>query len=49
MDPYLSTILKQAAVVGIAVGAVVALAYGIVQYSKLQHAMTLSMLPGQLS
>lgn len=49
MDPYLATIIKQAAVLGVAVGILVALAYGLVQYSKLQYAMTLNMVPGQLS
>lgn len=48
MDPYLLTILKQAAVLGIAVGAVVAIAYGMIQHSRLQHALTLNMTPGQL-
>ena len=48
MDPYLSTILKQAAVLGLAVGVMVALAYGLIQYSKLQYALSLNMLPGQL-
>jgi len=49
VDPYLATIIKQAAVLGVAVGILVALAYGLVQYSKLQYAMTLNMVPGQLS
>lgn len=48
MDPFVLTIIKQAALAGVAIGAVVALVYGFVQYSKLQHALTLNMLPGQL-
>jgi len=49
MDPYVSTIIKQAAAFGLAVGAVIALIYGYVQYSKYQYALTLNMVPGQLS
>jgi hypothetical protein len=48
MDPYLSTLLKQAAVLGIALGLVAAVLYAAVHYPKLQHAMSLNMIPGQL-
>jgi hypothetical protein len=48
MDPYVLTIMKQAAVLGLAVGAIVALAYGFIQYSKLQYALTLNMAPPQV-
>jgi hypothetical protein len=48
MDPYILTILKQAAVLGLAAGAAVALIYGLVQYSKLQYALTLNMTPPQV-
>lgn len=49
MDPFVSTIIKQAAVLGLAIGLAVALAYGFIQYAKLQHAMTLNVTPPQLS
>lgn len=49
MDPFLSTIIKQAVVLGVAAGAVIALIYGLVQYSKYQHALSLNLAPGQLS
>ena len=48
VDPFVSTIIKQAVAAGIAVGLLVALAYGLVQYSKLQYAISLNTLPGQL-
>jgi hypothetical protein len=48
MDPYVSTIIKQAAVFGLAAGILVALAYGFIQYSKLQHALTLNVTPPQV-
>lgn len=48
MDSYVSMIIKQGAVLGLAVGIVVALAYIAIQYPKLQYAMSLNMLPGQL-
>lgn len=48
MDPYLSTIIKQAVVLGAAIGIAVALVYGLMQYSKLQYTLSLNMLPGQL-
>ena len=48
MDPYLSTIIKQAAAWGLAAGAVIAFIYGYVQYSNYRHALTLNMIPGQL-
>ena len=48
MDPYVSTLLKQGAALGLAVGAAVALVYFAMQYSKLQYALSLNMLPGQL-
>jgi len=52
MDPFVSTIVKRSAVIGggfALAGLVVALAYGMIQYSNLQHAMKLNMLPSQLS
>jgi hypothetical protein len=39
MDRYLSTIVKQSAVLGAAIGIVLALVYGLMQYSKLQYAL----------
>ena len=48
MDPFVSTIIKQAAVLGIAVGILAALAYGLIQYSRLQYALTLNMVPPQV-
>lgn len=48
MDPYLATIIRQAAVLGVAVGVLVALAYGVYQYSRLQYALTLNMTPPQV-
>ena len=49
IDPYISTLLKQAAVFGLAVGVVVALVYFAAQYPKLQHAMTLNIVPPGIS
>jgi hypothetical protein len=49
MDPYLSTIIKQSVALGAVIGIAAALIYGLMQYSKLQYAMTLNMVPGQLS
>lgn len=49
MDPFVSTIVKQPIALGLAAGFVVGLGYFLVQCSKLQHAMSLNMLPGQLS
>ena len=49
MDPYVSTIVKQSFLLGVAIGIVAALIYGLVQYSKLQYALSLTMIPGQLS
>ena len=49
VDPFVLTIVKQAAVLGAAAGLLVALAYGLIRYSQLQYALTLNMVPGQLS
>jgi hypothetical protein len=49
MDSYVSTIVKQSLLLGVAIGIVAALIYGLVQYSKLQYALSLNMIPGQLS
>ena len=52
MDPFVATIVKKSALIvgGFALaGLAVALIYGLAQYSSLQHAMTLNMVPGQLS
>lgn len=48
MDPYVLTIIKQAALLGLAIGAIVALACGYIQYNKLQYALTLNMTPPQV-
>lgn len=48
MDPFVSTLAKQGAVLGLAVGILVGAVFFAVQYSNLQHAMSLNMLPGQL-
>jgi hypothetical protein len=52
MDPFIATIVKQSALVvlGFATaGLLVALAYGLYQYSQLQHALTLNTVPAPLS
>jgi len=52
MDPFVATIVKKSALVAggfLLAGIVVALIYGMTQYSNLQHTMTLKMVPGQLS
>jgi hypothetical protein len=52
MDPYVSTIVKKSALIagGFALaGVTFALFYGLMQYLNLQHAMTLNMMPSQLS
>lgn len=48
MDPYVATLLRQAAVLGLAVGLVAAAIYFAVQYPKLQYALTLNMRPSQV-
>ena len=48
MDPFVATIIKKSALIALA-GLAVALIYGLAQYSSLQRAMTLNMIPGQLS
>jgi hypothetical protein len=48
MDPFVLTIVKQAAALGAAFGFLVALAYGLIKYSSLQYALTLNMVPSQL-
>jgi hypothetical protein len=51
MDPYVATIVKECAAIAgafLAAGLLVAFVYGLVQHSKLQHAMTLNMVPPQL-
>ncbi len=51
MDPFVATIVKKSALIigGFALaGLGVALIYGMLQYSNLQHAMTLKMTPPQL-
>jgi hypothetical protein len=45
MDPFVATLLRQAAVLGLAVGLFAAALYFAVQYPKLQHALTLNMTP----
>jgi hypothetical protein len=49
MDPFVSTLARQAALLGLAAGIVVAVVFFAIQYPKLQHAMSLNMIPGQLS
>lgn len=52
MDPFVAPIIKGSALIvgGFAiVGLLVALAYGLYQYTQLQHALTLNMVPQQLS
>lgn len=52
MDPYLETIIKKSALIagGFALaGLLFAAIYGMVQYANLQYAMTLEMMPSQLS
>jgi len=52
MDPFVATIVKKSVLVAggfLLAGIVVALVYGMTQYSSLQHTMTLNMTPGQLS
>jgi hypothetical protein len=51
MDPFVKTIVIRSGLIALgflAVGAVVALLYAAAQYGKLQHAMTLSMIPPPL-
>jgi hypothetical protein len=52
MDPFVATIFKKSAFIAggfLLAGIVVALVYGMTQYSNLQYAMTLKIVPGQLS
>jgi hypothetical protein len=51
MDPFVATIVKQAAVLaaGIAAaGLLAALIFGLCKYAQLQHAMTLNIVPPSL-
>ena len=48
MDPFVSTLAKQAMVWGLTASVVVALAYFAIQYPKLQYALTLNMTPPQV-
>ena len=49
MDPFVSTILRQSLALGAAIGIGAAgLVYGLMRYSKLQYALSLNMLSGQL-
>lgn len=51
MDPFITTILKQAGLIVLmfaAAGVLVAALYGLSQYAKLQHALTLNTLPPSL-
>lgn len=51
VDPFVATIIKKSALVAtgfVAIGLLAALAYGLYQYSQLQHALTLKMVPGPL-
>lgn len=49
MDPFVATIVKQAAALGLAIGTLAAIVYGLVQYAKLQHALTLNVVPPGIS
>jgi hypothetical protein len=52
MDPFVATIAKKSAlIIGgfVLAGMVVALIYGMTQYSSYQYAMTLNMVPPPLS
>lgn len=52
MDPFVATIVKKSALIlgGFAlVGLAVAVLYGLTQYQSLQHTMTLTMVPPQIS
>jgi hypothetical protein len=51
MDPYVATIVKECAMIAgafLAAGLLVALVYGLAQYSSLQYTKTLNMVPPQL-
>ncbi len=48
MDPFVSTIIKQAILVGLGIGALAFLFVLGVKMANLQHAMTLNMLPTPL-
>jgi hypothetical protein len=51
MDPCVATIIKQSALIAggfLLAGLLVAAIYGLTQYSRLQYAMTLNLLPPQL-
>lgn len=51
MDPFVTTIVKKSALIAggfLMAGIMVALIYGMAQYSNLQYTMTLKMVPGQL-
>jgi hypothetical protein len=52
MDPFVATILKESALIAAgvaAVGVLAALIYGLYQYSQLQHALALNLIPPALS
>jgi hypothetical protein len=52
IDPFIAAIVKQSLLIfgGIAIlGLFIAAAYGLNQYGKLQHAMTLNMVPPPLA
>lgn len=52
MDPFVATICKQATAIAgafVLAGVIAALIYGFWQYGKLQHALSLNMLPPALS
>lgn len=47
MDPFIAMILKQSGAIALvaAAGVLVALIYGAIKYTQLQHALTLNTLP----
>jgi hypothetical protein len=52
MDPFVKTIINQSGLIVLgflAAGIVIALIYGGAQYGKLQHALTLNMIPPPLA
>lgn len=48
MDPFVTTILKQGALIAAGVAIVVFGAYCLIAMANLRHALTLNMLPSQL-
>ena len=49
MDPFVRMVWQRAAIIGLTVGALVALLYGLSQLAQLRHALTLNMTPRGLT